>query len=227
MQVDIGDLSRPEIVGSLESMGFDSQQLHPTLEGLLASAFNLSLFAQIVLDAGESVRDLDLGSFRTRIDLLREVDEVIGRRVRSITRTDDYVPLINELARVMSDQGALSLPTLSVLSDRPGARDAMLTEGVLVEEAQRIRFLHESYFEYVYARQHVVGGRTAWDLVRDDSQDLIRRGQVRSVLALERDSAPSTYIEDLQVLLDRASPVRARSARRSNQLAWRPRPSHG
>ena len=209
LEIEVGDLEPQEVSSSLIALGFDPAQLHPHLAGLLRSAFNLSLFAHLVTESRETGNELNLGTLGTRIDLLREADLSFGRRFQSITHTDSYSVLTNEIARSMSESGVLSLPSITVLPDRAAARNALLSEGVLVEEANRIRFLHESFFEYVYAKQHVSHGSTASDLVRDDLQDLLRRGQVRSILVLERDANPAVYKADLANLLNRTGSTRS------------------
>lgn len=87
----------------------------------------------------------------------------------------------------------------------------------LAADGGRLRFFHEAYFDYVFALQHVQAGRTAADLVRADPQDLLRRGQVRAVLALERQQDGPTYLADLQAILDRQL---VRSHLRAAVLTW-------
>jgi hypothetical protein len=80
-----------------------------------------------------------------------------------------------------------------------------------------VRFFHEAYFDHVFALQHVQGGRTAADLLRDDPQGLIRRGQVRAILTLERQQDWTSYVADLRAVLGRDS---VRSHLRAAVLTW-------
>jgi len=68
-----------------------------------------------------------------------------------------------------------------LVGDTPDATDALVHEGVLVAGENRLRFFHQEFFDYVFAVQHVRNGQTAVDILRDDLQDLIRRGQVSAV----------------------------------------------
>ena len=82
-------------------------------------------------------------------------------------------------------------------------RTAMASEAVIYVQDDYIRFFHEAFFDYAFARGFL---RANTDLVRwlvSDKQHLFRRSQVRQVLAFlrgrERDR--TRYLQTLQDLL--------------------------
>jgi hypothetical protein len=216
-EVPIGELS-PELVHHAVGVLGLPGEIPPPLVTLLGNAFNLSLLADVVSDASArgELADLDLRSFRTRMDLLAEYHRRAERRLQPTLGLNQYVQAVFRIARQLSDSGQLSL-TQNAVADIAGTVEVLLHEGVLAASRRRLRFFHEAYFDYVFALQHLQAGRTSSDLLRDDPQDVLRRGQVRAVLSLEREQDASTYAVDLRGVLD---PWAARSHLRAAVLAW-------
>ena len=202
-QIDIGDLDAAQLSAALTGIGFESQNLPGQLHRLLGNVFNLSLLAWIVQDARLEGKDeqIELGRFRRQLDLLREYDKRLGARLTRDLGVNGFATLTQRIADQMSCEGLLSIP-VGRLADVPGGRDALLHHGILIESGRRVRFFHQSYFEFVFAQHHFSAGHTATDLLRNDAQDLVRRGQARMVLALERESDyTGTYTSDLREVL--------------------------
>jgi hypothetical protein len=216
-EVPVGELS-PELVHHAVGVLGLPGELSPPLVTLLGNAFNLSLLADVVSDASArgELAGLDLRSFRTRMDLLAEYHRRAERRLQPTLGLNQYAQAVFRIARQLSDSGRLSL-TQNELADMAGTVEVLLHEGVLAASGRRLRFFHEAYFDYVFALQHLQAGRTSSDLLRDDPQDVLRRGQVRAVLSLEREQDASTYAVDLRGVLDRGG---ARSHLRAAVLAW-------
>ena len=217
VEVHVGDLS-PELVHQAAGLLGLPGEIPPPLVTLLSNAFNLSLLADVVGDASArgELGDLDLRTFRTRMDLLAEYHRRVDRRLRPTLGLDQYTQAVFRIARQLGDSGQLSL-TQNAVADIAGTIEALLHEGVLAASGRRLRFFHEAYFDYVFALQHLQAGRTSSDLLRDDPQDVLRRGQVRAVLSLEREQDANTYAADLRDVLNRRA---TRSHLRAAVLAW-------
>ena len=82
--------------------------------------------------------------------------------------------------------------------------DALVSEHVLVRDRRTYAFLHESIFDYVFARSYLAAGGRVVDLLAADEQDLFRRAQVRQLLVQQRDIDMVLYLEDLRDLLSRS-----------------------
>jgi hypothetical protein len=216
-EVHVGDLSQELVRQAVGLLGLP-EEIPPPLVTLLGNAFNLSLLADVVSDAGarSELADLDLRTFRTRMDLLAEYHRRVDRRLQPTLGVNKYTQAVFRIARQLAGSGQLSLAHNSV-ADIAGTVDVLLHEGVLTASGRRLRFFHETYFDYVFALQHLQAGRTGSDLLEDDPQDVLRRGQVRAVLSLEREQDADTYAVDLRGVLDQRA---ARSHLRAAVLAW-------
>jgi hypothetical protein len=185
--VSVGDLSLDQVRETLQRIGLAPAAASAKLLTLLTNTFNLSLLASIVQDAQlrDELQAVDLAAVHAQLDLLTEYHRRRSRQLRQTLGADVYAGVVFRIARLLSGSGHLSIARTAV-EDVPDTVDALMHEGVLATDGGRLRFFHEAYFDYVFALQHVQAGRTAADLVRDDPQDLLRRGQVRAVLALKR-----------------------------------------
>lgn len=202
-EVVVGALSDSQVDEALAALGVPRFDVPSALRQLLRNAFNLGLFARLVAEGGFT----DYGALRTRFDLLHEFEKLKREAVRRKATSGGYLPAVRQLAAHLSSHGRLWAPD-GVLGEFADTRDALLSEGVLVQEGRRIRFFHEAYFDYVFADAHVSGGGSARSLLDGDMQDLFRRAQVRGILAYERDLDPDIYLADLTELL-RSGWVRA------------------
>jgi hypothetical protein len=216
-EVHIGDLSPEQVRQAVGLLGLP-EEIPPPLVTLLGNAFNLSLLADVVSDASArgELADLDLRTFRTRMNLLAEYHRRVDRRLQPTLGLSQYTQAVFRIARQLGDSGQRSL-TQNAVADIAGTVDVLLHEGVLAASGRRLRFFHEAYFDYVFALQHLQAGRTSSDLLQDDPQDVLRRGQVRAVLSLEREQDANTYVVDLRGVLDRRA---VRSHLRAAVLAW-------
>lgn len=216
VEIPVGALSLDRVREALLQIGLAPDAAPARLLKLLTNAFNLSLLASIVQDAKQHDEAVNLARLHAQLDLLVEYHRSRGRRLRQALGGDVYATAVFHIARLVSNSGHVSIARTDV-ADMPDTVDALVYEGVLATDGEQLRFFHEAYFDYVFALQHVQAGRTAADLVRDDAQDLLRRGQVRAVLALERPQGGPTYLADLQTVLDRQL---IRSHLRAAVLTW-------
>ena len=127
------------------------------------------------------------------------------QRARSATPRVHFEDTVNRLAQVMSERQTLTAP--KDIFDAGGLSAdafALASDHVLVLDAGRYRFFHETFFDYVFARQFVASGRRLVpDLLTPSEQHLFRRGQVRQVLAYQRrrEGSFTAYMENLRELL--------------------------
>ena len=207
--IALGELTDPQVNTAVTSLGLIPAELSPQLRVLLRNPFNLSLLADIVDAAEDAAEPLQLAALATRVDLISRYHVSRAQNFHRILGVPNlFATEVYRVAARMSQDGLLSVAD-SFLADRPETRQALLGEGVLIADAGRLRFFHQSYFEYVFAQHHLQGERTALELLNDDPlQDLLRRGQVRMVLALERETEPRSYAADLRSVLTAAG-VRA------------------
>ena len=195
-QVTVDLLPLEKVKAALLSFGrapeaFSSQQLE-----LLRVPFHLALVSGLSTESNttaiSNAADL-LGAFWR--EQKRNIDHRIGGE-------SNWVAIVRRLAQYMSEHQALRAPA-AIVDQWDAYAEAMISARVLTRDGQQLAFFHETFFDYVFARQHV-GSDTLASLLAQD-QLLFRRGQVRQILAYEREAAPSEYKRDLRHVLFDAS----------------------
>ena len=196
-RVNLAPLSLPQVEDAVRRAGVDPAKLTPHDLVLLQTPQNLSLFLQSgPLEHGQ------VGSVQALLTRYwnhkrRRVDERLRRASR-------WLDIVRKLATWLSEHQTLSAPA-DVLDEFAGDVEVMASEHVLAFDGKTWRFFHESVFDYVFARTYVTEGGTAAKLLFQDEQHLFRRGQVRQILAYNRDRDFKSYLADLQLLLTDAS----------------------
>ena len=199
-RIRVGKLSEDTIQSTIESSGIVVSPLDHQQMRLLSVPLHLYLF----LEAARS----DHFDFTSKGELFdafwrhkaRNVNDRLGGRSSAWTNT------IAALCDVMSERESLVAPDYA-FDEWLEEIEAIASEAVVQVQDGEIRFFHESFFDYSFARGFL---RTNSDLVRwleSDQQHLFRRSQVRQVLTFlrDRESDRPRYLQTLRALLGHPS----------------------
>src|SRR5262249_18502426 len=117
----------------------------------------------------------------------------------------DVESALRTLALRLDEDGSLIAPD-RLLDQWPQVRDGLATLNVVQVEGNRIRFTHQSYFDYYLAELGLerLGQKKSsiadW-LTPMDEQSLLRRSQLRQLLAVLRDDEPERFLLTVQDIL--------------------------
>ena len=196
-QVAVTGFTAGEVKEILAGAGFDPPAFRDRQLRLLQLPQNLSLFLQADFDATPDP------TFRTATQIFDRYWETKQRIV------EQHVPASpsqwGAAMQTLSDE-MTSTQQLSVLKETldrfPIAfLDALASEGVITRDGHRLAFVHESFFDYVFARVFVTRPEPLTAFLKASQQHLFRRAQVRQVLAYLRDPYPDRYTTELRALL--------------------------
>jgi hypothetical protein len=115
-----------------------------------------------------------------------------------VQRHADRVALMKELAREVSEREVLWVRA-AAYEDRTALKP-LLSTGVLRQEGERLGFMHQHLFEYVWAREQPAGTLAEHVLRRSG---LTIRPRLRMGLQYERAADEPAYLATLAALLDR------------------------
>lgn len=77
----------------------------------------------------------------------------------------------------------------------------LLSEHFMVENSEGIQFLHQSLFDYTYARKFIDSGHSLIDDLTKEHQGLFVRSRVRQVILYMREISRSNYLRTLDKIL--------------------------
>jgi hypothetical protein len=104
------------------------------------------------------------------------------------------------LAQRLVESGSLEMPTTELEDLQPHIRE-LVERGVLLEERGKIRFFHQNFLDYVFARDFAERGSSLAYYVRQGQQDLRLRATVRRVLEYQRAEDHDDFIASAEQLL--------------------------
>lgn len=193
--IEIGPLSRDSLAAELDKVDlsldlFDSRQIL-----LLSSPFNLFLYLA--------------GNFRVN-PIFDGVHELYDRfrvakehEFREMGLQGEFWRYLFPLTEALSDSQNLDAPK-HIFEDAGISSidlDKMVSSGILIQGERRIRFFHESFFDYSYAKWFFRNGFTLHRLLTEQTQDLFRRSQVRQILVDLRRNRPDQYQSELETII--------------------------
>jgi hypothetical protein len=151
----LGELSTDQVDAALREAETEPASVQPALKPLLRAPLHLSLFLRLPTTVRGSVHNRDqlFDSFWN--DSERRVDLRLGRKAA-------WTETIDKLVNWLSDNQELSAPQ-HVLDDFAFDARAMASEHFLVLAENRYRFLHESLFDYAFARRFATHDRRLID----------------------------------------------------------------
>ena len=196
-QVAVTGFTAGEVREILAGAGFDPAAFHDRQLRLLQLPQNLSLFLQADFDATPGP------TFRTATQIFDRYWETKQRIVEQHVpgSTSQWAAVMQTLCDEMTSTQQLSVPKERLDRFSIGFVNALASEGVLTRDRHRLGFVHESFFDYVFARVFVTRRQPLTAFLKASEQYLFRRAQVRQVLAYLRDPNPDRYITELRGLL--------------------------
>ena len=195
--IEVGPFANETVNQVVSAAGLAADSLRPSQRALLAVPLHLRL---LTLMAAESEkRGLHFDSAR---DLFDRFWEHKRQRIaqRAAPRTIRWAETLEAICELMSEAESLSVARARL--DRFADEIPMfISEHVLVEDAQRVAFFHQAFFDYVFARGFRARQTDLLDYLLGADQGLFRRGQVRQVLAYGREEDNTRYLRDLGSML--------------------------
>lgn len=196
LRIVVQPLTIAEVDAALSDAGISFASLTDRQKEILRTPLHLFLFLVGGREAPDARAFANVGDLYARY---------WDRKCRSVsTRTPNdasWISAVEAIVTRMSDNRTLDVAE-QALDEWRSVREAMLTENVLVKDGRRLRFFHESFFDYAFARLRCNrSNRPVSDLLHADEQHLFRRSQVRQILAYLRDFERADYLAELERLL--------------------------
>lgn len=195
---------RPDQVDAAVAVSaFAGQSLSPTLRALLTIPLHLRIFCQL---SGAT----ELGSLTTLQELYDELytQKVLRPVVLSGTESpapnpDKLCKLLAEVATAMYKSQRLTAPALRYTRVYQHELAYALSQNLLREVAsgKQLQFFHQSFFDYLFARDFVESGRELADLLAEGHQGLFIRSAVNQVLQYLRTFDDREYLRNVRELL--------------------------
>jgi hypothetical protein len=191
-------LTDVQVAPVLQMLGIESTQLLPAHRTLLSIPLHLDIYHQIVSEDQyptvpepfHSLQELYEGLWRRRV--LAQPPDIPSPAERMVA--------VSTLVHSMEASRQLTAP-IAVLDEHARAATYLESTGFIQREKGNWLFLHQTLFDYCYARTFVTQGNALSEQILNGPQGLFERSQMVQVLAHLRGTNDTIYQRELVALL--------------------------
>ena len=195
-RIRVEKLDDDTVRSAIEASGVAAQSLSQEQLRILATPLHLYLF----LEASRAGA-VDFAAANDLFDAFwKHKQTAVDNRLGA--RPSTWTPVIAALCDALSARESLVTPAYS-LDAYSETVEAMASEAVVYIQDGAVRFFHEAFFDYAFARTFLRADKGLVHWLVSDEQPLFRRSQVRQVLTFlrDRESDKGRYLQTIEGLL--------------------------
>ncbi|CAN7396415.1 hypothetical protein [Mycolicibacterium frederiksbergense] len=168
------DLLEVDAVRNYLESNYGSAPSSTTLQ-LLRTPLHLAVYVYL----SDQGREL---SYQNLQELYEDLTTDVRRRAAERVGSVDWDGITSTLINYMSSNETLSAPMGILDKFPPQEINALVSEGILIRDGPQISFMHESYFDFLFARGFINSGSELQSFLAESGQYLFRRSQTRQIL---------------------------------------------
>lgn len=196
-------LGSEEVDLVLAALGVERKSLTPATQELLRTPLHLDLFARVVQAAGAGADQVR--GIRTLQDLYALLwDEVVLQPLPHGPTSSARTRALRAMVGRMDREQRTSVPRPVAPAEGgelTAAAEWLASAGILVPGREEWALLHQTFFDYCYARFFVEDGRALAEHVLGSDQGLFVRPQLVQVLSFLRGTRNPLYLQEVSELL--------------------------
>jgi hypothetical protein len=217
-RLEIGDLADSDISSFLRKSNIDPSAVDGTTLELLRLPIQLSVFSRLSPEN-------QLARFDSLTQLYAAFSHTVRSRLSDLDYRDEWEALTRTLVERMSEDEALSAPELALDPFDPKYVNALVSENILILEHGRFRFFHETFFDFVFALRFKPRGDALVAYFVSAGRSLLRRAQLRQVLAFIATDSPRAFVSHVLLVLNSAMRAHLKPIALSTLISFDPAPS--
>lgn len=215
----LASLSDQEIESALSPLGVEFHSLSGPTQILLRTPLHLDLFVRAIESSNQLIAQQGVSSLQELYNYIWQV--VVNRYDPHAPSSTERVELLylvtEEMHRRQETKVTHSLLHESTVSHLLPAAQWLSSEGILINDGTGWTFLHQTFFDYCYARRFFERGGDILAEILNSDQGLFVRPQLLQVISYLRSTDHRRYIAVLTQLLGEA---RLRFHLRDLLLGW-------
>lgn len=191
-RIHVPRLQKDKVKEIVSNSGGSASELTDAQVEILSNPLHLNLFTSLNCPSPfSSLKDLFDRYWEKKRLALKEL----------LKRQPNWNEILDRVLKYMTEHQSLSIPQAYIIDSDPEEVNAMLSEGVLVQDGERILFFHELFFDYSFARRFVAEGKELISFTTGQEQHLFLRGIVRQILSHLRAADRQKYLQVLAQFL--------------------------
>lgn len=192
--IQLGLLEQSKVLELLAKIDIVKDDLSPKLLELLRVPNHLNIFSQIVSNRSilkaTNVLELYLELWRQKV---AEIGATIpAQKVR-------IKELLYAIAKQMFNDQRITVSELRYENYSEEIR-YLESERLIKVEDRQIQFFHQSFYDFVFAKQFVEGNESLLDYIKNGEQSIHIRSAVKMIISYLRESDPAHYTKDINAI---------------------------
>lgn len=180
----------------LKSFMKESTKLSNTLIELLRTPLHLSIFIELYPNDDSCI------SIKTLQDLYNKFwEQKVNSKLIDKTARQNVIKLLNAIVQKMNEMKKIEVPVLYFEDEFDEALSLLLSNGILKQENKKIAFFHQTFYDYVFARDFAIKGVSLSAYILTTSQDLSIREQFKQIIQFLRGTDGEKYLLELETIL--------------------------
>jgi hypothetical protein len=198
-EVKVGDFTEDEVRTVFQSVGIELTRLTPATNALLRTPLHLELFVWLKTVGGRPEDSAPSMLQDLYCALLTDVALAIGGDAPTVSARSAF---LDAMTAYMASHQRVSIPMSHFADLDPDGRTGawLASHGIINVSNGAITFLHQTFFDYLFARRFVDGGRSLVEHLQRGPQALRQRTELVQILTYARSTVPTTYIQWLAAI---------------------------
>lgn len=188
-------LSKEEVENVLNQFDCDTNKLSANFINFLRTPIHLEIFCKIT-----NKKEQKITNITNLYDTLWE-EFIETKPPQMEVDSSKLVEFISWLANKMYKQQQISISNKALLSGYKKEIEYLKTNELIIDSNDKIQFVHQSFFDYAYARMFVTSEQSISKHIKEQHQGLFIRSKVKQVLLYLRDADEQLYIKEFEEIL--------------------------
>lgn len=199
--VKVGEFSEEEVREVLQTVGIDVARLTPATIALLRTPLHLELFVWLKTVGG---RPEDSAPSMLQDLYAALLTDVAFASAPGAPAVGARAGFLDAMTAFMATHQRVSVPLSHFHGIDPGGRILawLASQGVVSVSGSAVTFLHQTFFDYLFARRFVDAGLSLVEHLQQSPQTLRQRTELVQILTYARSAVPTTYARWLAAIWD-------------------------
>jgi hypothetical protein len=188
-------LSLEYVNTKLKSYVKESTKLNNTLIELLRTPLHLIIFIELYPNNNSCI------SIKTLQDLYNKFwEQKVNNKLINKDIRKNIIELLSSIVQKMNKIKKIEVPIL-YFENEVEELTLLFSNGILKQENNKISFFHQTFYDYVFAKDFMKKGISLFEYILTTSQDLSIREQFKQIIQFLRGTEEEKYLLELENIL--------------------------
>ena len=184
------------VSNKLKSFVKESVKLNDTFIELLRTPLHLSIFIELYPSDDSCISIKTLQDLYNKFWEQKIQDKNLDRALRQST-----IQLLKSIVSKMNELKKTEVPKLYFEDEFEDEIALLMSRGILKEENKKISFFHQTFYDYVFARDFTQKDISLYEYILTTTQDLTIREQFKQIIQFLRGTDEDKYLSELENIL--------------------------